>query len=187
MGEDRNDFAALYYGYIKYFFGKRELQLCKNWKRAVSFLLVLILSIFLESIAIKAKALDDNKVNLILDALSENNVLPKNFRKTTDLTTIKDNKALNLNGLDKLNISGSQQFSEDNLPLLVRAIGNNLPMTVLDLRQESHVFINGFAVSWEDSKNNANAGLTREQILVEEADKLKSIKLNVPISFYNHP
>ena len=38
--------------------------------------------------------------------------LPKHFRKSSDLTDIKNNKELNLSGLDTLNISGSQQFSE---------------------------------------------------------------------------
>ena len=56
----------------------------------------------------------------------------------------------------------------------------------MDLRQESHGFINGFPVSWADLKNNANIGLTKEQVLLDENNKLKSIKLNIPITFYNH-
>lgn len=153
-------------------------------------LLTLLITIFSFSVVsknIEVKASDPSNVNLVLDSLTHNNILPKNFRKTSDLTIIKDNKNLNLNGLDNLNISGSQQFSGHNLPLLINAIGTSLPITVVDLRQESHGFINGLAVSWADSKNNANAGLTREQVLLDEANRLKSIKLNVPINFYNHP
>lgn len=136
---------------------------------------------------IAAKEDDSNIAHLVLDPLEHTDLLPKNFRKTTDLTSIKENKALNLKGMDKLNISGSEQFSENDLPLLIKAIGTSLPITVVDLRQESHGFINGLAVSWEDSKNNANAGLTRAQVLQDEANKLKSIKLNEPVSFYNKP
>lgn len=135
---------------------------------------------------IKAQPNNAN-VNIILDSLTKKEELPKEFRKTTELSIIKDNKNLNLNGLDKLNISGSQQFSEYNLHLLVNAIGTSLPITIVDLRQESHGFINGLPVSWADSKNNANAGLTRDQVLLDESNKLNSIKLNEAITFYNAP
>lgn len=150
-------------------------------------MLITIFSSFTVSKNVVAEGPDENKVNIVLDLLTSDNILPKNFRKTSDLTIIKDNKNLNLNGLDKLNISGSQQFSEYNLSLLINAIGTSSPITVVDLRQESHGFINGLPVSWADSKNNANTGLTREQVLADEANKLKSIELNVPITFYNHP
>ncbi|WP_242982122.1 MULTISPECIES: GxGYxYP domain-containing protein [unclassified Clostridium] len=148
--------------------------------------MVIFLS-FTANNTIITKAAEENNVHLILDSLDYNDVLPKNFRKTSDLSTIQDNKDLNLKGVEQLNISGSQQFSEYNLPILVKAIGTSLPITVVDLRQESHGFINGFAVSWANSKNNANEGLTREQVLEDETSKLKSIKLNIPITFYNHP
>jgi hypothetical protein len=135
---------------------------------------------------IKAQA-NNGSVNLVLDSLTKKEELPKKFRKTTGLSIIRDNKNLNLKGLDKLNISGSQQFSEYNLPLLIDAIGTSLPITIVDLRQESHGFINGLPVSWTNSKNNANAGLIREQVLLDESNKLKSIKLNEAITFYNAP
>jgi hypothetical protein len=162
----------------------------KKLKTSGGILLAVLIVIFLNlqiSQSIVVEASDESKVNLILDSLTYNNILSKNFRKTSDLTLVKENKKLNLKGLDKLNISGSQQFSEQNLPILIKAIGTSLPITVVDLRQESHGFINGFSVSWVDSKNNANVGLTREQVLLDEVNKLDSIKLDVPISFYNHP
>lgn len=149
-------------------------------------LFILLVVSLIEGKSIKAQT-NNGSVNLVLDSLTKKEELPKEFRKTTDLSIIKDNKNLNLKGLDKLNISGSQQFSENNFPLLVKAIGTSLPITIVDLRQESHGFINGLPISWADSKNNANAGLTREQVLVDESNKLKSIKLNEPITFYNAP
>lgn len=137
---------------------------------------------------IEAQPMDAKKVvNLVVDSPGHVDILPNNFRKTTDLSIIKDNKNLNLTGLDKLNISGSQQFSAKNLPILIDAIGTSLPISVVDLRQESHGFINEYSISWADEKNNANVGLTRNQVLVDEVKKLKSIKLNTPITFYNHP
>jgi len=150
-------------------------------------ILIYIISSLTVGSFIKAENIIDNNVNLVIDILDYKESLPKNFRKTTDLSAIKDNKALNLNGMDKLNISGSQQFSEFNLDSMITAIGSTMPKTIVDLRQESHGFINGIPISWTDSKNNANYGLTREQILQDEANKLKSIKLYAPISFYNKP
>jgi protein-tyrosine phosphatase len=143
--------------------------------------------LFIISHNIIAQAAPESDVHLVLDSLNYDETIPNDFRKTTDLESIKNNKNLKLFGLDKLNISGSQQFSEYNLPSLIKKIGTSMPITVVDLRQESHGFINGIPVSWVDLKNNANAGLTREQVLLDEATKLKSIKLNEPVNFYNYP
>lgn len=159
-------------------------------KLRICIIVKILIAVFLSLVVsynVIAEAASDNNIHLVLDSLDYSDIIPKEFRKTTDLEGIKDNKNLKLIGLDKLNISGSQQFSEYNLPSLIKVIGTSMPITVVDLRQESHGFINGMPVSWVDAKNNANAGLTREQVLVDETEKLKSIKLNVPITFYNYP
>lgn len=130
-------------------------------------------------------ALDKNNVNLVLDTQNCNG-MPNHYRKSTDKLNTEGNKELNLSGLNTLNISGSQQFCEGNLPLIIDSIGNSLPITVIDLRQESHGFINGDPVSWANALNNANQGLTMDEVMVDEYNKLNSIKLNVPMSYYNH-
>lgn len=129
-------------------------------------------------------ALSNNDyVNLVIDSKNFNEI-PKNFRKTTD--TIQDSTLYNLYGLTDLNASGSAQFSENGLTLLKQSIGNKFPITIVDLRQESHGFINGLAVSFEDKNNKANLGLTRKQVLNDERMKLKSISLGEPITvLYN--
>ena len=124
-------------------------------------------------------------LNLVLDSQNYYD-MPKHFRKSTSQLNTLGNENLNLKGLDTLNISGSHQFSEYNLPLIINSIGTSLPITVVDLRQESHGFINGFPVSFANAKNDANIGLTMEQVLQNEYIKLNSIKLNMPITFYNH-
>lgn len=153
--------------------------------------LLLIMFIIFSPFTIKAETNEKNnvpnnsidEVHLVLDTRNINDI-PKNFRKSSDLI---DNKNLNLLGLNNLNISGSAQFSEFNLPLIIDKLDTALPKIVIDLRQESHGFINGLPVSFHNSKNNANMGLTREEVLSTEAKDLASIKLNTPISFYNHP
>ena len=124
-----------------------------------------------------------NDVNLVLD--NNNPDLPSHFRKTSDLTVLND-KTYNLIGLEDLNISGSEQFSALNLPKLISAINTKLPIIDVDLRGECHGFINNLPVSWENEANDANIGLTREQILNKETKYLESIKLNVPITLSNY-
>jgi protein-tyrosine phosphatase len=173
--------------HVKYI-RKKELEV--HIKLRVGIIVKILIPVFLSLVVshnITAEATPDNNVHLALDSLDYNDIIPKEFRKTTNLEGIKDNKNLKLIGLDKLNISGSQQFSEYNLPFLIKTIGTSMTITVVDLRQESHGFINGIPVSWVDLKNNANSGLTREQVLLDEAAKLKDIKLNEPITFYNYP
>ncbi len=105
--------------------------------------------------------------------------LPKYFRKSTDKITPSEN--INLSGLDKLNISGSGQFSKTGVPLMKESIGN-VPITIIDLREESHGFIDGIPVSWQNANNDANRGLTVNEIIADENSRLKSIPLNKPIA-----
>ncbi|NEZ47647.1 phytase [Clostridium niameyense] len=156
-------------------------------RRYVSSILILFLAIcsifILKNKTVNAQ---DKYVNLVLDSLRYDE-LPDNFRSSSNLTNIKGNKSLNINGLESLNISGSEQFSKYNLSIIKKNINTSLPITVIDLRQESHGFINGFPVSWQNKKNNANMGLTKEQVLLDEANKLNNIRLNTPFTFYNCP
>jgi protein-tyrosine phosphatase len=129
--------------------------------------------------------LDGKNINLVTDSQNYHG-MPKKFRKSSDIINMNNTSRLNTMGLNTLNISGRQQFSKYNLPLVINSLGNMLPITVVDLRQESHGFINGTPVSWANAKNDANISLTMNQVLLDEYNKLNSIKLNVPITFYNH-
>lgn len=150
-----------------------------------SFLIFLsiFLSLAIEPILIHASNVPN--LNLVLDT-SKYNEMPNRFRKSSNLNDIPKNDSVNLKGLDELNISGSKQFSEYNLPLVIKSIGTSLPITVVDLREESHGFINGMPVSWVGEKNNANMGLTRDEVIAKEINQLNGVKLNVPITFHNH-
>ncbi len=161
----------------------------KNFKTSISILLVIlsILYIFIVRSEIAqgfTLSPDNSDVNLVLDSSNIKDI-PNNFRKSSDKINIDKDKNLNLSGLSSLNISGSKQFSESNLPLVIKAIGTHFPISIVDLRQESHGFINEYPVSWANSKNNANMGLTKDQVLLDENNKLNSIPLNTPITFYN--
>lgn len=132
-----------------------------------------------------ANSSNSDEIQLILDNVHYDK-LPNHFRTTSNLTKIKNNN-FNLAGLNELNLSGSEQFSKNNLSILLKNIGTNLPITIIDLRQESHGFINEFPVSWENKRDNANAGLSVSQITMREHSLLKDIPLNQPLSFANKP
>lgn len=121
-----------------------------------------------------------NKLRLVINSDNAKE-LPDNFRKTIDLANFKDNKVINLNGLANLNASASSQFSENGLVFLKQSIGHAMPIIIVDLRQESHGFINGVAISWVDNHNKANKGLTKEAVLTDENTRLQGILLNKPI------
>lgn len=144
--------------------------------------LLLAFILFFTSLVYPIKALDN--IHISLDS-NDKTTLPENFRKTTDISKVSNLKSINLAGLDKLNISGSAQFTEFNLPLIVKAIDNTFSIIDIDLREESHGFINGTAISFLTSNNNANKGLTLNQVIEQENRDLASIKLNTPLTLYN--
>ncbi|MBE6070868.1 MAG: hypothetical protein E7208_02800 [Clostridium butyricum] len=131
----------------------------------------------------KEKFNSSNTVNLVIDN-SRINELPSHFRKTTN-TSILNEKNINTYGLDDLNISGSQQFSRNNIKLIIDDINTRYPFIVIDLRQESHGFVNEIPISYENEHNNANINLSRNEVLIKEKYELSKIKLGKKLTFYN--
>lgn len=140
----------------------------------------------LQTMADKTDSDAQAPVYLVLDN-DTYDTLPSKFRKSSDTQTISNNEKINTAGLEKLNISGSQQFSKINLPILLKAINTDLPIIDFDLRQESHGFVNGLPISFENEHDNANEGLTDAQVLKKEKEQLGSIKIGVPLTFHNKP
>src|SRR5881409_3483872 len=102
------------------------------------------------------------------------NVLPRNFRTTND--PLKENKGEtpSTTGLSDLRASGSGEFTPKGLKLvLARTRG---PVTVFDLRQETHVFVNDIPVSWYASRDWANVGRSQNAIESDEAARGESLK-----------
>ncbi|MCF0147810.1 MAG: hypothetical protein HUJ77_05370 [Clostridium sp.] len=153
-------------------------------KKNIKFYSILFLLTFclLMNIYYFPKALSE--LNL-LENPPNNNALPHNFRMSSNYKSIIKDNTINLKGLDKLNISGSAQFSDSGLSLIKEAIDNSFSIIDIDLRQESHGFINGIAISFENQKNNANKGLSLSEVLSAENKLLNSIKIGTPITFYN--
>jgi protein-tyrosine phosphatase len=92
--------------------------------------------------------------------------LPVQFR---DTASIYSKGAVSLENLAALNISGSCQYSQVQLDNLVKKIAaGKFTVYLVDLRQESHVFLNGIPVSWYAVNDWANVGRSLEWIQNDE-------------------
>lgn len=91
--------------------------------------------------------------------------IPGNFRSTwKDISRIPTN--ISILGLKDLNIAGSQEFSELGLKAVYTE--NPIITAIVDLRQETHFFVDGNAVTLFSSKDWGNKGLSDNQILYNE-------------------
>ena len=72
---------------------------------------------------------------------------------------------------DTVHMSGSAQFSAGQFHDLAETLREKVPgeqVYVIDLREESHAFLNGIAVSWYGSNNQVNKGMPLEDVLADE-------------------
>nr|WP_314463347.1 phosphatase [uncultured Clostridium sp.] len=151
-------------------------------KRKIKVGLIIIIALVLSMISFGLKELLDINTTKLLINSNNTMQLPKNFRMSNSKIKDAGKTIPNLKGFASLNISGSGQFSENGLIFIKQAIGDKTPIIIVDLKQESHGFINGTAVSWVNVKNNLNKGITKEQVLETENNKLQSITINKKIS-----
>jgi len=118
-------------------------------------------------------------------SLSKTN-LPKRFRTTHDKPKeVTDAKILQ--GLDTVNASGSAQFLTDTLPPMITELHKiagqkAIDITIVDLRMESHCFINGVAYFWYEQPHDDliyagyNVDKTAHEIEHDEATRISHLK-----------
>jgi hypothetical protein len=118
---------------------------------------------------------DANSPVLIWDTDPKlNKGLPRNFRTTDDpLKTTTDGIVIKT-GLADLRASGGAEFTADGLKLLLTHTRG--PVTIFDLRQETHVFVNGLPISWFATNDWANVGRPQSAIEADEAARVQSLK-----------
>jgi hypothetical protein len=103
--------------------------------------------------------------------------LPRHFRMTTDPFPADAEAPLpSRAGLDTLRASGSAQFTAPQLPAIVERVGR--PLIVVDLRQESHGFLDGQAVSWYAMHDQAN--VVRSLVDVQQSERRRLEALTGP-------
>jgi hypothetical protein len=99
--------------------------------------------------------------------------LPRNFRTTDDPLKATDGKTPSTTGLMDLHASGSGEFTADNLKLLLARMHGLV--TIFDLRQETHIFVNGLPVSWFATRDWANVRRSQTAIEADEAAWVQSL------------
>jgi hypothetical protein len=100
--------------------------------------------------------------------------LPRNFRTTDDPIKANKSQIPSDTGLADLHASGSGEFTADGLKLLLARTRG--PVTVFDLRQETHIFVNGLPVSWFATRDWANVGRSQGAIEADESARAESLK-----------
>lgn len=106
--------------------------------------------------------------------------LPRNFRTMEDefhapyKKDMDDSYVPTREGLERLCASGSGEFSASGLQSLLEALAEKtqMPICIVDLREESHGFFDGTAVSWYGEHDWGNVGLTQEEALADEAERI---------------
>ena len=112
---------------------------------------------------------------------SEGTALPRNFRTSEDAFKVP-NKKFKLDesyqpsraGLDTLRTSGAAQCSPAEMKALYEALRAKTqgPIYDVDLRQESHGYLDGTAVSWFGQHDWANVQKSQRAALRDEAKRL---------------
>lgn len=97
----------------------------------------------------------------------------KQWRTATMLSQAAKSKSLNITGLEKLWVSGSAQPSAQGLQTVVKniqSISNHQAKAILDidLRQESHGFLNNNAITLADANDWINLRKSRSQVIDDE-------------------
>ena len=105
--------------------------------------------------------------------------LPRDFRFMTDNYSAEAGISPARSGLDSLRISASGQPSCAALPALhakLRAAAGDGDIWIVDLRQESHGYVNNaYPVSWHKNRNWANYGMNKAQIERDEIGRLSAL------------
>lgn len=87
---------------------------------------------------------------------------------------------------EELHASASGQFTADELPRILHAIPaeRRQDIWIIDLRQESHGFIDGLPVSWVTDRNCSNLNKTPAQIEKEEKKLLQAVSKQKTVTVY---
>lgn len=110
---------------------------------------------------------------LILNMLNEE-ALPRNFR--TCQSPIRSHVPMpSLEGLENLHLSGSGQFSLLSWNSIKKSIQYSGAFFDVDLRQETHGFVNGAAISLYSPRNWGNCNKSYQQISLEESSWLNKL------------
>lgn len=124
-------------------------------------LFILFVALFCTLSAASSKSAEEEMLLLTLNCANEYK-LPRNFRTTTSLEGTP------------LMASASGQFSVNGLRKILSTLQKE-NLWLVDLREESHGFADGAAVSWRSMRNWANRGKSLPEIAADERKCLLSL------------
>lgn len=107
---------------------------------------------------------------------------PRRFRTSAELADAYRGEDA---GLADLKCSGSATLSAGSVQWILSRIGK--PAIVVDLRQETHAILNGAAIEWEAQDNWGEVGLSRDQVLALERERLKALQGTVSVIDERNP
>jgi hypothetical protein len=135
----------------------------------------LLLMLFVFELAVHAEA---QEPILILNQPEEVVTELRHFRMMSDPFLKKfEGGVPSREGLVALKASGSAQFSKQSFQKLLQILPSK-KIIVMDLRQESHGFLNEMPVSWYVKNNWANRGRSLAFIEADEKHRLDKLLLN---------
>jgi hypothetical protein len=105
---------------------------------------------------------------------------PRRFRSTRHQFLETISKSFNRQGLEDLNASASAQFTLKQLKTIVDEVTEDKNLTpdqfiVVDLRQETHLFINGYPISFFSTNFSHSWGNSTELVKQEEDQQQKNL------------
>ena len=139
----------------------------------------------LELVAVEPEFAVSKKEIVLVRDVPANEKPPKNFRTADTIRSFLEGEksVITAEGLIGLRASGSAQPSERGLSWLKKRLGDDL--IIMDLRQESHGFINGAAVTWYAPNNWINFGKTHEEALLDESTRLDALAQDNRVHLYD--
>ena len=142
----------------------------------ISYILTTIATLFTCVSFLSASAETDQNLMLILNMENEFK-LPKTFRMSTDSLKEIAWPLPSTKGLPELQASASGQFSEKGLQKILSLLPTK-KVLIIDLREESHGYVDGMAISWYGKYDWGNVGKTRTEISQDEHHHLNEISQN---------
>ncbi|GAB4193316.1 MAG: hypothetical protein Tsb0015_16030 [Simkaniaceae bacterium] len=114
----------------------------------------------------------------VIDSNEKQVKLPLRFKDPADFLNAEN---IDRTDLSNMQISGSGQFSPSELDALIDKLGQD-NLIIIDLREESHGFINDMAVSWYAKGNAGNKGKSLSEIQNEELASLHGLQQKKSVS-----
>ena len=157
-----------------------------SWKKSTAALMTAFLLFC--STALAAEPAEGVQI-LKFDRTADTAVMPDNFRTSqseyTNFKYFKEGSPVPARaGLEKLRQSGSSVFAKNELAAMLQKIpAQPKDIIVLDLRDESHGYLNGNAVSWYSRYKTFNQGLSAKEVDQRERALLKAqLGRTVPVA-----